>query len=352
MVRRSAICKIAVRAAVGERAAPGWATGADPKRRVAPRGPEGVSVRRAPGERVRPLVGTGGRTSGRQRVGIAGEVVDALDRFGHAPLVPAGSAAEIADHRLGRRRRLRRSRRWPRSSDRAARPGRGLRVRRGTTASGGGCGTASAAPGTARLLDTRPVQDMSRVPHAGFIAATRWRRGAERLTVGSRPTHLPRQCISSEQCMSSVRPTHQMICATRPATARYHGRLMEPLSRLADGRPRRLPRPRPGALQRVPAARVIARPDARQTLERAARSVERAAGAAGASGCPRRRRHRRPQLRRAAGAARAARTAGALLRRPAGAARRRRQLQPGADARRDRLCPAHRHRRRRAALEP
>ena len=106
----------------------------------------------------------------------------------------------------------------------------------------------------------------------------------------------------------------------------------------------------PAPLRRLQGARPEARPDARQAVDRAARPVQRSARR-----CPARPTTWPPTgstsaTTAAAGSAGAARAAGAALRRRAGAGGPRRQLQPGADARRGRLRAAQGHRRQPAAV--
>ena len=206
MVRQSAICKIAVRAAVGNALPQVGATCTDPKRRVAPRGPEGVSVRRAPGEGSDRSWAGQQNSSGWQRIGIAGQVVDALDRFGHAPLVPAGTAAEIADDRVC-------------ADDGFDAHVGGLAGRTGRHARSGGFGCAwkygfwwwlwhgvsGARDGAAP--HTRPVQDVSRFPARGIH-----RRDAlapsPALIVGSHP---PTCLVHDSSDDAGGRPCHQVL---------------------------------------------------------------------------------------------------------------------------------------------
>ncbi len=119
-----------------------------------------------------------------------------------------------------------------------------------------------------------------------------------------------------------------------------------------DQRPDRVPRSDPEPLRRLQEARAEARSHSRQAFERAARPVERPPRFARGRRFPGLRQDGYAQLRRPPGPPRAARSAGAALWRRAGTGHPRRQLEPGAHARRDCICAAQGHRRQPAPVEP
>ena len=159
----------------------------------------------------------------------------------------------------------------------------------------------------------------------------------------SRSAARPRRFISeartltSKELVGARRDGRDTLVCWRPGGAAY--RHVQSRSARPAGIDS-VPQSGAAALRRVQGARIEARSHARQAVERTARRVEPAPRVAWHRRLRRVGQDRLPQLRRSSGPARTARPARTALWRDGRADDHRRQLQPGADARRDRVFAA------------